>query len=448
MNAKCTSVDVSVDKSVYWVPQLYWVNGGVNSSKPSFVPLDGELRIYYINTRNTPSTPVSPFPKGLRMLIGNPSTKTPMTSYNYYTCQVRQDFVGNIASTDFNFQRSCPLGMKSEITFPSCWNGQSLYNKDGSHMAFPAQNQPCPVSHPIRIPAIRLEVTWWPDKWASGSIMAGNLAWANGDTTGYGWHADFVNAWDTSILSKALNNTDCVGEQLPNPTRFVDCPNFSPFFTQPACSPDKGYLANPQGNSDWVPISTLPGCNPLWGAGGAKPTCNPAVPILDVTKLKGVDGSLTPDISDQASYTLPSEDGWHYAACTSISQNFLVNQVSYGAQMTIDECQTSCLKAGMQWAGMTPAWDNSNVYVRIRSHSMDQRQRLIFPYNRPARVVPIFRTRHRSRTAALPLVQAIRHSSAVTMPMATSESVSSTHRRRRSTTSEDWSAKVVMRNPS
>ena len=66
------------------------------------------------------------------------------------------------------------------------------------------------LSHPVKIPAITLEITWRHDQIGhGGEVLAGNLALANGDTTGYGFHGDFTNGWVTEVLQAALNNPQC-----------------------------------------------------------------------------------------------------------------------------------------------------------------------------------------------------------------------------------------------
>ena len=137
------------------------------------------------------------------MLVGNPDAKSKPDPDTYgYTCLVNRDLsTGSISGDTFNFDRDCPYGLKIETYFPSCWDGVNLYKSDGSHMAYPVLNGGfllyglCPYSHPIRVPAIMLEYTWFPNKIseAVGVPTKGRLAWANGDTTGYGAHADFVN---------------------------------------------------------------------------------------------------------------------------------------------------------------------------------------------------------------------------------------------------------------
>lgn len=39
-------------------------------------------------------------------------------------------------SNNFNFDKPCPE-IKTEIKFPSCWDGKNLWLDDMSHMAYP-----------------------------------------------------------------------------------------------------------------------------------------------------------------------------------------------------------------------------------------------------------------------------------------------------------------------
>lgn len=193
MASSCTTASITVDKSNYWMPQLYWVN-----DDGSFVLLDNKPRFYYFLGRNSPYDPVQPFPQGLRMLTGDPNQKTRQMKASF-TCHVNADLTtGSITQDNFNFNRDCPYGIRIEMTFKSCWNGIDLYKSDNSHVTDVSnpdsdRTGQCPWTHPIRIPMIMLEMTFRPSGWAPGQATAGHLAWANGDMTGYGIHADFVN---------------------------------------------------------------------------------------------------------------------------------------------------------------------------------------------------------------------------------------------------------------
>ena len=177
--ANCTSSAINIDKSNYWMPPLFGIN-------------DGGASISDV-------VPIHPFPEGLRMTMGSPDAKVANAAI-VVTCHVNSDLsTGDIVADNFNFDRDCPYGIRIELDFMSCWDGINLYLDDMSHMAYPVVNAldfksgQCPFTHPIKLPQIMLEYTFHTSSWAPGKTVGGNLAWANGDTTGYGAHADFVN---------------------------------------------------------------------------------------------------------------------------------------------------------------------------------------------------------------------------------------------------------------
>jgi hypothetical protein len=187
-----------------------------------FTAIPVNARFYYFLGRNSVSEPVKPFPQGLRMLAGNPMAKVPTAKAGFY-CQINPDFSDTIEGPNFNFDRDCPWGMKTDLYFPPCWDGISefmavmrltadLWKPDMSHMSYPLDSvnaNSCPISHPVRLPAILLEYTWQINAVMPNVPLAGNLVWANGDSTGYGIHGDFVDGWNTELLGKALNSPGC-----------------------------------------------------------------------------------------------------------------------------------------------------------------------------------------------------------------------------------------------
>jgi hypothetical protein len=161
------------------IAELYWMDdvNGPYTQLPSF------SRIYYFN-RGTGGDAAVPFPKGMRILNGDPNNKRP-TSLHSWTCHTPE---GDIMRSDFNFDNECVYGVATTVYFPSCWNGIDLYRADGSHVTHPAGSY-CPASHPIRVPQIQLEYQFPPARLRPGVKMAGHLILSNGDTTGYGMHA-------------------------------------------------------------------------------------------------------------------------------------------------------------------------------------------------------------------------------------------------------------------
>ena len=233
VQSSCTTFPVSADKSNYWAPSLYWING--NGS--SFTPIRTEHHVYYFTDPSSPDVASHPFPEGIRIIAGSPMAKSSVPDYVVAKFHCRTDpnnfdAAGDVTQDNFNIARDCPAGLLIEIHFPSCWDGVSpplclfrsahwsqvnLYKSDQSHMAYPTQTPffgLCPYSHPIRLPGIMIEVYAMTSELAPGKALAGNLAWANGDTTGYGVHGDFTNGWDTKILGQALNDTRCTSTDM------------------------------------------------------------------------------------------------------------------------------------------------------------------------------------------------------------------------------------------
>lgn len=111
--------------SAYWTPQLYfqWANG-------SFSPVQqvGGGLIYYLQRFNrADTTKVMAFPDGLRILTGNPflrsyNASSPMAKAIGWNC------LGSPSPTRNPWLPpvDCPNGLRAEIMFPSCWDGQNV----------------------------------------------------------------------------------------------------------------------------------------------------------------------------------------------------------------------------------------------------------------------------------------------------------------------------------
>ena len=105
----------------------------------------------------------------------------------------------------------CKVGVRAEIQFPNCWNGKDLDSTDHkSHMAFGSRgrNGPCPEGFPVRIPAVFFETIYQTRNYVG---QAGEFVLANGDPTGYGYHADFICGWQEGVLEAVLKDPTCTG---------------------------------------------------------------------------------------------------------------------------------------------------------------------------------------------------------------------------------------------
>ncbi|KAJ9118014.1 hypothetical protein QFC24_006286 [Naganishia onofrii] len=296
------------------------------------------------------------------MLAGNPNQKTPNGIF-VYECHPNADGSGAIAGDSFNFDDLCAFGVKFDLTFPSCWDGINLYKNDNSHVNYPTnsiRDGPCPATHPIRLPSILLEYTYHPESFPAitkGQKLKGRLAWANGDTTGYGLHADFLNGWDTAILTKALNDPGCVN--IGYSIEIQKCPVLSPYFntaTAQACKPARGQLQEPYAQGDGNVLPRLPGCNLLWGSSGPKPTCDPPVAGLDVSAFTTTDGPYVLAVSEQRNVTVSQDKGWHNIGCymgTSAVQPLGPGITYTDPSMTPERCQQSCAKNSYTYSALS-----------------------------------------------------------------------------------------------
>lgn len=109
MKSACSTFPISIDKSNYWHPTPYWINN--NGS--SFTPLPIHDRVYYIREQNSPNEPIQPFPEGLRMIVGNPMSKSADRRSFEFLCRVAEEFdgPGDIWSDNWQFERDCPRGI-------------------------------------------------------------------------------------------------------------------------------------------------------------------------------------------------------------------------------------------------------------------------------------------------------------------------------------------------
>jgi hypothetical protein len=94
----------------------------------------------------------------------------------------------------------CLGGIRSNIVYPTCWDGKNLDSPNHQdHIAYP-KNGPaaflstgdCPSTHPVKIPQLMLEVVWdttsfnnkaeWPEDGSQPFYLS------TGDNTGFGQH--------------------------------------------------------------------------------------------------------------------------------------------------------------------------------------------------------------------------------------------------------------------
>lgn len=109
----------------------------------------------------------------------------------------------------------------------------------------------CPSTHPVAILSVFYEFYFFTEPFPDHKFT-----YAMGDTTGYGFHGDFVNGWDQGALERSF--ATCQG-----PQGAFD-PNCSVNANQGSASRETPEVAAPFEDVGLNgPLNALPGNNPL-----------------------------------------------------------------------------------------------------------------------------------------------------------------------------------------
>ncbi|TFK22759.1 hypothetical protein FA15DRAFT_595516 [Coprinopsis marcescibilis] len=295
--SSCTSIPIPQDKSAYWFPHLYFQfmeewnlfeferRGRNMYAKNINDVLLREMLIsppdYLFSDRAGTTTA---FPDDFRMISGDMTLRSydPKNYAQQAVSHLCLDFSGVSTRHTGLPTRPCPSGIRSQINFPSCWDGKNLDSGDHKgHLAFPSGGPDSGSCNNPKfsktVPRVFVEVYWDSNSFEKYRSQAKNSAqpfvFSNGDPTGYGFHADFVNGWDAGVLQKAVDNCHC------NPYGDAKCCADQGIFelkTGRHCRITKSIDEATTGT-----LSKLPGNNPVVGEGKPAPVlADTATPAL------------------------------------------------------------------------------------------------------------------------------------------------------------------------
>ncbi|GAQ08895.1 hypothetical protein ALT_6216 [Aspergillus lentulus] len=239
--SSCTSCAVTQDKSAYWIPALYFMHE--NGDAEIVNQVGGMLAYYLLYGEN-----VTAFPDNFRMIAGDtylrdfpwPIPDPPKSEWTGKQASqeaLRQKAIGfnclnyaldpepslgrHFLPNKTYLDEHCTDGVRFELMFPSCWNGKDVDSDDHkSHVAYPSlvMDGTCPEGFETRLVSLFYESIW--DTYAFKD-KEGYFVIANGDPTGYGYHGDFMQGWESGVLQQAV-------EQCTNPSGEVeDCAVFN-----------------------------------------------------------------------------------------------------------------------------------------------------------------------------------------------------------------------------
>lgn len=332
--SECTSCQFGDDKSAYWTPSLHFAH---ENGKTEIVPQVGGMLAYYLLLGDN----IKAFPKGFQMLAGDsrlrnfsgPVPDPPTSSWtdaDKTQLSLGQKAIGmncmnygkapegsryrHFLPTKQYMDDNCANGIRAEIMFASCWNGKDVTSDDHkSHVAYPSlvDGGDCPKGFPVRLPTLFYETIW--NTYAFKG-KAGQFVWSNGDPTGYGYHADFINGWNIDTLQSAVDTcTNLSG-------RVEDCPVFSGNLQSEAkqgtCkiqdTPSSLQNDNCSGPADGlcgdVPVQYGPEyAHPLKaGAGGGEPSAKPSMSSVAPVPTQGYAPAHSQGPAGVSVYNVPS----------------------------------------------------------------------------------------------------------------------------------------------
>jgi len=240
---------------------------------------------------------------------------------------------------------NCPDGLRAELVFPSCWNGRDLTSANHkSHMQFPelVQTGACPPGFPVRMPVLFYETIFDVKQFRD---YPGRFVLSNGDATGYGYHGDFIAAWDPDFLQNAI--------QVCNSTSGIQeaCPLFTIQDEKNATSCTMALPEQLTDDDTRGPRNDLPGNHSMYAGPAYAPACEGTplpskAPVSSIPTLEPSSDSESSNIPTTSPPTVPSS--LSVCSTTTFTTNrmvvvmvVLVEEVTVTTETTVTEAASA-----------------------------------------------------------------------------------------------------------
>jgi hypothetical protein len=180
-------------------------------------------------------------------------------------------------------------------------------------------NGGCPPDHPVVLPLLFYEVLYWTidiDQSAGGDFV-----FAQGDTTSYGFHGDFMNGWKQDVLENAVESCLSLADNPYGTVSTCAALAASDDVNYPRICPEQpSFVSEPVGGA----LDHLPGCNPVTSG----PESQPQV-VCQVGSMTPASNSSNPASSSSSSTTVYFANNSESPASSTIYPSFTTSTFSF-----------------------------------------------------------------------------------------------------------------------